>query len=209
MLTYDRSEAMGEVEYLNLGRCGAPCRKSTIHIPKETIKMATKAKPATQSDVPSGYKAIAEDIVGFWKPEEGPIEVEPLFVKLSDSKIDSAKSSTLIFCKLVKATTLYMKDDVEVEGKAGDLVGIWGKPGMRAIRNCGSVPTFLMLKDKKEWVDVGKGNHMKTFVVAPKDGIKGDRLAVEEDNRKDSKPQTSDGRSEVVGSPPDDDDIPF
>lgn len=177
-----------------------------------------KAAKAPANKVPAGYKAIAEDIVGFWKPEEGPIEVEPLFVKLSDSKIDSSKSSTLIFCTLVKPTLLYMKDDETVDGKIGDLVGIWGKPGMRAIRNCAGVPTFLMLKDESEWVDVDKGNLMKTFVVAPRDGIKGDRLVIEEDNRKRSKPEpkadrTDDGRyaggHSSAAATPDDDDIPF
>ena len=177
--------------------------------------MATKKTAKTPvNDVPVGYKPIAEDIVGFWKPEAGPIEVEPLFVKLSDSKADKLKSSTLIFCTLVKSTTLYMKGDVEVEGKVGDLVGVWGKPGMRAIRNCMGVPTYLALKPEDEWIDVDKVNLMKTFVVAPKDGIKGDRLSIEEDNRKTSKPESaathdSAAASRADANPLDDDDIPF
>lgn len=165
-----------------------------------TKRNQSASAQTSKGAVPAGYGAIEEDIVGFWKPEEGPIEVKPLYVKLSDSRIDDTKSSTLIFCELVKPITLYRKDDETVEGKKGDLIGIWSKPGMRAIRNCAGVATYIALEGEK---DTGKGNPMKTFVVAPKDGIKGDRLVVEEDNRKQSKP------GGVDAPVPSDDDIPF
>lgn len=149
---------------------------------KKKAPTKTAPRPTTPSR-PAGFESISDDIDGFWDPETGPIVVRPLYAKLSDSKLDSLKTSTLIFCDLVEPCKLVDRDKDVIPGNTGDLVGIWAKPGMRAIRDCCNVVTYLALTGE---VDTGKKNPMKTFDVATKGKQKGTRIPIEEDNRRDS-----------------------
>lgn len=148
-------------------------------------KAPTKNSPSrpTGTQRPEGFGSISDDLDGFWDPESGPILVRPLYAKLSDSKLDSLKTSTLIFCDLVDASPLIDRDKDVIKGEPGDLVGIWGKPGMSAIRECCGVVTYLELTGE---VDTGKKNPMKTFEVSTKDKKKGTRILIKQDNRRDS-----------------------
>lgn len=181
---------------------------------------AKPAKPVNSR--PDDFESISDDIDGFWDPDASSITVKPLYAKLSDSKQDTGKTSTLIFCELVTACSLTGRDGEPVKGEVGDLVGIWAKPGMRAIRNCCGVITYLVLTGE---VDTGKQNMMKTFEVATKLKQKGTRIPIEEDNRRDSSqlsfledapnrresaPQSTPGRTaQPAAQPASDDDIPF
>lgn len=152
-------------------------------VSKKSKAATKKTAPKTPHTRPDGFESLSDDIEGFWDPEQGPIFVKPLFAKLSDSKIDAEKTSTLIFCELSKASPLLDRDKEPIMGSPGDLIGIWAKPGMRAIRNCCGVVTYLALTGE---VDTGKINAMKTFEVATKNKEKGTRILIEEDNRRDS-----------------------
>lgn len=189
---------------------------------KSKASNRSAAKPANNSR-PDGFGSISDDIEGFWDIERcSTIVVKPLYAKLSDSKLDPEKTSTLIFCELLRPCELVDRDKDGVKGEAGDLIGIWAKPGMRAIRDCCGIPTYLALTGE---VDTGKPNPMKTFEVATKDKKKGGRIPIEEDNRRDSTQlsfledapnrresptQTAvAGSQQTVSQSASDDDIPF
>lgn len=178
---------------------------------------------------PEGYVKQAGDIVGFWNYENGPIHATPLYVTLSDSKIDATKSSALIHCRLVDALDVDSPNSSEndeereqIHAKAGDLVGVWYKPGMVAIKQLGGVKVFMYATGEKK--DVKKPSPMIVFEVLSKE--KGAPLRIEADRRDkskqvpghfDQKPADSNGRAAGVGerrsSQPSDeipsDDIPF
>jgi hypothetical protein len=154
-----------------------------------TTAQSTKSKPNAAPKVsfkaPEGFSDQNQDVVGFYDQEVEPvIEFVPIEAILSDSNLDESKVSTLIFGKLVKPTKLVetSKSGNVIEGKKGDLVGIWGKPGMRALRNlCGE--HVIMYPDGQR--ETGKPNPMTVYkCLAAK---KGSRLPVVEDRREKSK----------------------
>lgn len=161
-------------------------------------------------------KDQAGDIVGFWDGES-PIVVKPLSVKLIDGSIERNKPAVLFVCELVKATTLQKsaKEDYEpFEGNPGDIIGVWGKPGLRRLAKLGGAEVLLALIGEQ---DTGKPNPMKVYAVRTKQGVRGSALDVE-DNRDKSKDAATflDARTPVKPSKsePDDaddssDDIPF
>lgn len=136
---------------------------------------------------PSEFTIQSDDVVGYWAFEQAPIRCIPRSVKLFDSNMDRAKPSVLIFCQLTAPCVISLKkEDGATEGQLiiankGDMVGVWGKPGMRAIRNLCGVEVWIKHTGEK---DTGKALPMKTFDV--KSASRGTRLPVE-DNRKDSK----------------------
>jgi hypothetical protein len=156
---------------------------------------ATQDEPAKvikfRAQAPSGYAEQSTDIVGFWDPEredeEGfvsPIHFVPLEVKLFDSKLEPQKPSAIVVGKLVEPTILSAPggEDELVEGKVGDIVGIWYKPGMSAIKKLAGVKVWMVLDGE---LDTGKINKMKTFDVRSKE--RGSDLHVSQDGRKQSK----------------------
>jgi hypothetical protein len=105
-------------------------------------------------------------------------------VKLFDSKIEPSKASAIIVGKLVDPIALLApggEDDI-VEGKVGDIVGVWYKPGMSAIKKLGGVKVFMYLTGE---IDTGKPNPMKTYDVTSL--TKGTELQVTQDSRQKSK----------------------
>ncbi len=93
------------------------------------------------------YKKRGADLVGFWSPDLGPIHCKPLGAKLFDSNLDESKPSTLLICELVEScSAVTTKDDDEAElvpTNAGDLVGVWFKPGMAAIKTLRNEPCII------------------------------------------------------------------
>jgi hypothetical protein len=153
--------------------------------------------------VPAGYSEQSSDIVGFWDGQ-GAIHFIPRFVRMFDSNIDRAKSSTLLIgtlvdpCKVIKSG----EDKEEILAGKGQQVGIWTKPGMSALKNLGGTSVYMYEEGEK---DTGKPNPMKLYKVMSKS--QGQKLPVEGDFRKFSKPTAA-----PASTPSDtmtDDNIPF
>jgi len=99
---------------------------------------------------PQGYKKRGIDVVGYWNPELGQIHCKPLAAKIFDGNIDKTKPSTLLIVQLLEpCSAVTMKGDDEdedpelVETKEGDMVGVWGKPGMAAIKTLAGEPCII------------------------------------------------------------------
>jgi hypothetical protein len=137
---------------------------------------------------PEGFVTQSDDVVGYWNPEEAPIRCIPRTAKIFDGNIEKSKPSILLIVQLTAPCIVNLKkEEGESEGekviaKVGDMVGIWGKPGMRAIRDLGGVEVWIRLSGEK---DTGKPNPMKLFDV--KASAKGSRIVVTDDSRKESK----------------------
>lgn len=128
---------------------------------KTTKKVAPKVAKDT---TPAGYESRnVSDIEGFWDGESA-IHFIPRGYSLSDSKIESRRTSVLILGELVDSLPLTTKDG-EVEGRPGFTVGIWGKPGMRALLKLCGVPVYMYPNGEK---DVGKKLPMKLYEVKSK-----------------------------------------
>jgi len=158
---------------------------------EKTSSQATNAK-ATKSNAikvdfkaPAGFTDQNSDVVGFYDPEVEPvIHFIPIEAVLSDSQLDDSKASILIFGKLTEPIKLVetSKSGNVVQGKKGDMVGIWGKPGMRALRNLAGEPTIMYPDGERP---TGKPNPMSVYkcLAAKKSG----RLPIVEDRRDKSK----------------------
>lgn len=135
---------------------------------------------------PAGFSKQGGDIVGFWDPEVCPIQCKPLFVKLFDSNLEPQKPSMLLTVEITKALPARPAKDEGDElfvAPKGSLIGIWYKPGMRALRDRCGVETWVKQTGEK---DTGKPNPMKLYEVTGND--KGTRVPVAEDLRDKSRP---------------------
>jgi hypothetical protein len=156
---------------------------------KTTPKSAT-AKPAeSKVELPKGYQLQSMDIIGYYDPIiTGTIEMIPQQAVLLDGNIESRKTAILIFAELTEPCKLKSPDKNErdagqvVEGKKGDIVGIWGKYGMKDLRNCCGVQTFMAPNGKKEIK--GRPQPMDLFKIGSKS--KGTLIPIAEDKREDS-----------------------
>jgi hypothetical protein len=175
-------------------------RKVNRHVPEGVV-------------VPSGYQKQSTDIVGFWDQESSPaIHFIPLEAKVFDSQLDKSKPSTLVIGKLVDACALTTSDDEAITGQPGELIGVWFKPGMAALKDLAGVKVFMYGTGE---IDTGKPNPMKTYDVHSTG--KGNRLVVTDDKRDKSRGVNTlltgakgDAKANAA-SPPNqgDDDIPF
>lgn len=189
---------------------------------RRKIAEEVKAAGATLEDKRS-------DVVGYWASEVAPIYCRPLHVKLFDGQLEEKKPSALLTVEAL-ASTLCTKNKEEDSSdtkemfvcKKGDLIGIWVKPGMRDLLNCGNVPTTITYSGTKKVHKKPGMNPMKVYAV--KGGSGGVRIPVEEDRREQSagvatffdvkKPSGSNGLA-VRGNQPSDasaaaeDEIPF
>jgi hypothetical protein len=151
-----------------------------------TSKSAPKAAPPKVNfKAPAGFVDQNADVVGFYDPEVEPvIHFVPIEAVLSDSNLDETKVSILIFGKLTEPCKLVetVKSGNVVSGAKGDMVGIWAKPGMRALRNLGGEPVIMYPDGER---DTGKPNKMIAYkVLAAK---KAGKLPIVEDRRDKSK----------------------
>jgi hypothetical protein len=143
---------------------------------------------------PETFEKRGGDLVGFWDPDFTPIHCIPRSVKLFDGNIEPDKPSILLTVELVKAAGVRPPKDAE-GGEApfaappGSLVGVWYKPGMRAIRDLCGVPVWMTQEGEK---DTGKPNPMKLFDV--RSDKTGTRIPVTEDTREESKPYEKEGK---------------
>lgn len=147
-----------------------------------------------QWTIPEQYKVeLSGDVVGFGDPDVAPVEFIPEHAVLTDSTIDPTKTSVLVIGRLAADCMLYMGDE-DIEGTAGDLIGIWGKPGMKGLRDAAGVPVFVVLSGTKAMKESFKQDMKLYTVVATQ---KGGRLPIEADYRDKSK----NARNFLEGSP--------
>lgn len=170
---------------------------------------------------PEGFQKQSGDAKAFWDPDLCNILCIPRAAKLFDGNQDPKKPSMLIIVELSARTPLRLAKEKgapkEDKGEViicnpGDMVGIWGKPGMRDIRDLCGIKTWV--HKMPERLDVGKGQPMVQYDVrGPK---RGTRIPIIEDLRKESRgvatfldvaiaPKAS-GAEQKHGE---DDDIPF
>jgi hypothetical protein len=125
-------------------------------------------------------KRRSSDIKGFWDHEQGPLYFKPMTAKVFDGqkKIDNRKPTILIIGECLGPVKCKDKDGNVKELQKGDIVGLWGKPGMRDIRGSKGVAVMLKYTGEK---DIGKAKPMKTFDVYSADG--GTPLQIEQDSR--------------------------
>ena len=145
---------------------------------KEEI-LALHRKSAAQKDV------VTSDVVGYWDsdgefpitgiPEKGVIAI--------DSGIDKTKPSLLSKWKATVPTVVKDQDDNENICKAGDLVGVWYKPGMRDMRMLAGIEVTMARNPSKD-KDTGKGNPMKAFEIRASGT--GEQMRITEDRREKS-----------------------
>ena len=160
--------------------------------------------------VPSGYTKRSDQLVGFWKPDAGPIEFIPREVRLLDNHANPRQTSCLVIGDLLAPTVLVSADGGEVRGLKGDKAGVWYKPGLKIVLDCAGIPTFICETGE---LDTGKPSPMKTYEVATKEPHRR-RLPLGGDYRKRSRnsPDPT-GLTQEAPSLPDnklsDDNIPF
>lgn len=154
---------------------------------KQTKKNAKSMKadtPETQPvSVPEGYASVSGDVVGFYD-EKSPIHLVPFAVKLFDSKLEPNKPSALLFARLVEPAVVLAKVDgsepVPTQAEAGEIVGVWGRPGLAKLKEYAETPCFVVYKGEK---DTGKPHPMKLFDVMTPKGSKPSLVPVTEDKR--------------------------
>ena len=185
------------------------------------------SKPATnQSQSPAAPKLVTRegltkftgDVVGFHDCEtQGHIFGVPRAAKLSDSALDSSKPSAFVIFELLEdcaATEGSGEKASEIKAKKGEMVGVWMKGGMRAIRNLCGLPVLMQFTGEKKLKGKPAAySAMKTFQFDVGKGI-GRPIPVIEDNRKDSrnvptffdqsKPQSGKASSREPGDDSDD-----
>jgi len=135
-----------------------------------------------RANIPEGFSERSDDIVGTWNSDGPGIRCIPRFAKTFDSKLDKSKPSVLLFAELVQPCDVATQDGDVIEARAGEMVGIWVKPGMKAIARHRDVDTWIVVKGEK---DVGKASPMKLFTVASKH--EGLPLEITEDYRVQSR----------------------
>lgn len=167
------------------------------------------------AQAPKGYTNQSTDVVGMWDPElSEAIHLIPTGVKLFDSNMDKNKPSCLIIGKLVDPCKLTKKEDgedVEVDGKSHDIVGVWYKPGMKAILRHAGHKVWMTPAGEK---NIGKPSPMKLFAVMSPDAANATLLPVLEDTRDRSLGVRTSFDKRSVSAPNqsddgEDDNIPF
>ena len=156
------------------------------NISKAGSHSTTPQAPPKAFAAPSGFQQQSGDLFGFYDANrQEPILFVPLEAKAFDSKIEPTKPSVLIVAKLLdSATVMVGSGDMAEEAiaPAGALIGIWAKPGMKALRNLRGAQVW-MVWDGQE-IDTGKPNKMKIFQIASKG--QGAPLTITEDMREES-----------------------
>lgn len=131
---------------------------------------------------PEGFELLSDgQVVGYWDPRVNPyVYVRPLHGIVFDNSLDKEKVSTLIVCEACEDTPVVTKEGDTLALK-GDLIGLWGKAGMRHIIMAGGTECYVAHVGEK---DVGKASPMMLFKVY----TKGTRnlIPLTEDKREES-----------------------
>jgi len=143
--------------------------------------------------LPDGYEAVGSNVLGYYDPDEGPVQFVMSGVRLLDNSADPNKSSALILAELTHPAKLTVNspnkaEQVAKEFPAGTGFGIWAKAGMRDLINLQGARVFMAPAGFQKMKDSGrKKNPMALFKIGrdPK-GPKGSTLELLEDARKES-----------------------
>ena len=104
--------------------------------------------------IPEGLRRFTGDVLGFHDPEtQGPIYGIPRGAKISDSKIDPKKPSSFVIFELIEPceyTEGTGDEAVTLTAQKGEMVGVWTKGGMRALRNMCGLPVFMVHTGEKK-----------------------------------------------------------
>lgn len=168
----------------------------TPTFPKETMATTQKTNTPSATQSPKlvtreGLRKFTGDVVGFHDCEtQGHIYGVPRAAKLSDSALDASKPSCFVIFELLEpcdATEGSGTEFTNVQAKTGEMVGVWMKGGMRAIKQLCGVPVLMQFTGEKKLKGKPAAfNAMKTFQFDVGKGI-GTLIPVIEDNRKDSR----------------------
>lgn len=114
-----------------------------------------------QQNVPPGYEERSSSVSGFWT-EETPIHFRAEEVHLFDSALNPTRASALIIGRLKADCPLVSSEKTPVQGRTGELVGVWYRPGLSALPNIGQADVYVVPNGTK---DVGKPSPMKVYRV--------------------------------------------
>lgn len=136
-----------------------------------------------------GFDEVTLDLLGFYdfKDAEDNIFFVPIDVLLMDGNIKKEVPAALIRARLTKPCKVKtaVKEGKEIiQANKGDLIGIWYKPGMKAIANCAGVECQMYQAGS---MDTGMPTEMLIFKIAKKHGAEGKKLVIAEDRRDKSK----------------------
>lgn len=115
----------------------------------------TESKPSVKKvAIPEGLRRFTGDVLGFHDPEtDGPIHGIPRSVKLSDSDLDETKPSAFVIFELLSDCSYTEgsgEDKTTAIAHKGEMVGVWMKGGMRAIRNLCGLEVFMVHTGEKK-----------------------------------------------------------
>lgn len=152
----------------------------------------TQATPAPKKfETREGLNRNSGDVVGFKDPEKhGPLYGIPRAMKASDSQIDPTKPSIFVIFEMLESTTVTegsADDAKEITAKKGDMVGLWVKGGMRALRNFGGLKVLVQYAGEKKLKNRPAGQDPMKIYQFDTDKPTGLPLPLIEDNRKDSR----------------------
>jgi hypothetical protein len=146
-------------------------------------EMTSDATPRQSYAMPEGYEKKTSDLAGFWNQDQGPIHFIPRSARAFDNKTDTMKTSILILGESVGQNPVINQDDERFDCKAGEMIGVWYKPGMVALKDLADVKVFMFVSGEK---DTGKPNPMTTYEVGTPPKARGTMLYITEDFRKKS-----------------------
>lgn len=132
--------------------------------------------------VPAGYSKRSTEVTGFWVSGAKPVHFIPRFARAVDNSQTATRPSVLIIGEAVGDENEGQTTDGEVIPiKKGQLIGVWYKPGMLAIKELAGVPVYMWQEGLR---DTGKKDKMKLYeVLSPKPG---DELIITGDFRRES-----------------------
>lgn len=152
---------------------------------------AAESKNPPKRVTREGLSRHAGDVVGFHDLEDqGHIYGIPRAAKASDSQLNSGKPSVFVIFELLEdceATEGTGDEAQTVKAKKGEMVGVWIKGGMRALRNMCDIPVLMQYTGEKKLKGKPAAyNAMKTYDF-DLGGKPGKIIPIIEDNRKDSR----------------------
>jgi len=168
--------------------------------------------PQQWTEAPSGFGEGTGDLAAYWESASPatakrgetygspPITFTPLHVTLTDSDLDSTKTSTLIHCRLEAPALLRsaIKDEGFITFPTGTLFGIWAKPGMKDLKKLAGAQVWMRNGQKSPrdmsvvyFKDINKPGETKLspmvlYTIKWPEGTKFSPLRVQDDYREES-----------------------